>query len=194
MKNDQGFIVIQGGIDVDPSFYNEQRHPLLGKTNVQSDKYTIEVIKQAFAKKIPILGICRGHQILNVAFGGSLYQDLSDAGKEVSHHRQNMSEFCHPTHSIKLNQNSLLSKIFPNNETLQVNSMHHQAIKKVAGNFEIDAMSDDGIIEAIHYKSEEQWILGVQFHPEQLIRCECKEYIEIFKKFIEEAQKYKDNK
>ena len=187
-------ILIQGGIDVDPSFYNEQRHPLLGKTNVQSDKYTIEVIKQAFALKIPILGICRGQQILNVAFGGSLYQDLSDAGKEVSRHRQNMSEFCHPTHSIKLNQNSLLSKIFPNNETLQVNSMHHQAIKKVAGNFEIDAMSDDGIIEAIHYKSEEQWILGVQFHPEQLIRCESKEFIEIFKKFIEEAQKYKNNK
>ena len=187
-------ILIQGGLDVDPSFYNEPRHPLLGKTNVQSDKYTIEVIKQAFAKKIPILGICRGHQILNVAFGGSLYQDLSDAGKEVSHHRQNMSEFCHPTHSINVTKNTLLSKIFPNNETLQVNTMHHQAVKKVAGNFEVDAMSDDGIIEAIHYNSDEQFVLGVQFHPEQLIRCEGKEFIKIFEKFMEEAQKYEDNK
>ena len=187
-------ILIQGGLDVDPSFYNEERHPLLGKTNVQSDKYTIEVIKRAKDKKIPILGICRGHQILNVAFGGSLYQDLSIAGKEVSHHRQNMSEFCHPTHSITLNKNTLLSKIFPNNETLQVNSMHHQAVNKVAPNFEVDAISDDGLIESIHYKSDEQWILGVQFHPEQLIKCEGKDFSLIFSDFIKEAQKYKDNK
>ena len=187
-------ILIQGGLDVDPSFYNEERHPLLGQTNVQTDKYLIEVIKQAIGTKIPILGICRGHQILNVALGGNLYQDLSVVGKNVSYHRQDSSELCHIKHSINVNKNSLLSKIFPNNETLQINSLHHQAINKLGTNLEIDAKADDDIIEAIHYKSEEQWVLGVQFHPEQLIRCEGKEHIEIFKKFIEEAQKYKDNK
>lgn len=187
-------ILIQGGLDVDPSFYNEERHPLLGQTNVQTDKYLIEVIKQAIGTKIPILGICRGQQILNVALGGSLYQDLSIIGKEVSHHPQNMSDICHTKHSITMNKNSLLSEIFPNNETLKVNSIHHQVINKLGTNLEVDALSDDGIIESIHYKSDDQWVLGVQFHPEQLIRCESKESMEIFKKFIEEAQKYKDNK
>jgi len=187
-------ILIQGGLDVDPSFYNEERHPLLGQTNVQTDKYLIEVIKQAIGTKIPILGICRGHQILNVALGGNLYQDLSVAGINVSNHRQDLSQLCHTKHSINVNKNSLLSKIFPNNETLQINSFHHQAVNKLGTNIEIDAKSDDGIIESIHYKSDEQWVLGVQFHPEQLMRCEGKEFIEIFKKFIEEAQKYKDNK
>ena len=187
-------ILIQGGLDVDPSFYNEERHPLLGQTNVQTDKYLIEVIKQAIGTKIPILGICRGHQILNVALGNNLYQDLSVAGINVSNHRQDLSQLCHTKHSINVNKNSLLSKIFPNNETLQINSFHHQAVNKLGTNIEIDAKSDDGIIESIHYKSDEQWVLGVQFHPEQLMRCEGKEFIEIFKKFIEEAQKYKDNK
>ena len=187
-------ILIQGGLDVDPSFYNEERHPLLGQTNVQTDKYLIEVIKQAIGTKIPILGICRGHQILNVALGGNLYQDLSVAGINVSNHRQDLSQLCHTKHSINVNKNSLLSKIFPNNETLQINSFHHQAVNKLGTNIEIDAKSDDGIIESIHYKSDEQWVLGVQFHPEQLMRCEGKEFIEIFKKFIEEAKKYKDNK
>ena len=189
-------ILIQGGLDVDPSFYNEERHPKLGATNVQTDEYLIEVIKQAIKTKIPILGICRGHQILNVALGGSLYQDLSIIGKENSHRPQDMSDICHINHSINLNKtsNSLLAKIFPNKETLQVNSVHHQIINKLGTNLEIDAMSEDGIIESIHYKSEDQWVLGVQFHPEQLIRCEAKETMEIFKKFIEEAQKYKDNK
>lgn len=187
-------ILVQGGLDVDPSFYGEPRDPLLGKTNVKSDIYTIEVLKRAKDKKIPILGICRGHQILNVAFGGTLYQDLSRAGKEVIHHRNKEIEFCLPTHSITLNENTLLSKLFPNNKTLQVNSWHHQAVNKVAANFEVDAMSDDGLIESIHYKSDEQWILGVQFHPEQLIRCEGKAFMAIFNEFMKEAQKYKDNK
>lgn len=188
-------IIIQGGLDVDPSFYNAQtRHPLLGQTNIQTDKYLIEVIKQAYEKKIPILGICRGLQIINVAFGGNLYQDLSEIPIDVNTHRQDSSELCNPKHSINIVKNSLYSKIYPDKDKMQVNSFHHQAINVLAQNFEVDAKADDGIIEAIHYKADDQWIFAVQFHVEQTLHCGNNEVMPIFTEFIKQAQKFKDNK
>ena len=187
-------IIIQGGLDVDPSFYNAPRHPLLGQTNIQTDKYLIEVIKQAYAKKIPILGICKGLQIINVAFGGTLYQDLSEIPIDVNTHRQDSSELCNSKHSINIVKNSIYSKIFPDKDKMQVNSFHHQVIKDLAQNLEVDARADDGIIEAIHYKADDQWIFAVQSHPEQTLHCGNNEVMPIFTEFIKQAQKFKDNK
>ena len=186
-------IIIQGGLDVDPFFYNETKDNLVGQTNKQTDRYLIEVIKQAYEKKMPILGICRGIQIMNVAFGVNLYQDLSFANKDVSHHKQNYS-LCSPKHSITIKKGTILGKIYPNKDTLEVNSIHHQAIKKLAPNFEIDALSDDEVIESIHYKADDRWIFGVQFHPEETLHCGNDGVMPIFKEFIKQAQKYKDNK
>ena len=188
-------ILIQGGLDVDPSFYNEERNiSVLGQTNIQTDKYLIEVIKQAHAKKMPILGICRGLQILNVAFGGNLFQDISLGGKNVTYHRQDASELCNPRHPINISPNSLLAKMIPNKQTMYVNSWHHQAIDRLAANFEVDARADDGVIEAFHYKSDDQWIFGVQFHPEQFMRCGNDEFKPIFTEFIAQAKKYRESK
>ena len=181
-------IIIQGGLDVDPSLYHEERSPLLGETDIQTDNFLMEVIKQASLRKIPILGICRGFQILNVYYGGSLYQDLSEVGIENIIHRQDVDTICQYHHSIKIEPNSRLAKMFPNNDTLYVNSFHHQAIKKVANNFVVDARANDSIVEAFHLNSDEQWIFGVQFHPEQFLRCGNNTFMPIFSELINKAK------
>ena len=130
-------LLIQGGLDVSPSLYNEDPVKELELTDIQTDNYLIEVIKQAVERKIPILGICRGIHILNVAFGGNLYQDLKYANLDSNAHRQPFNDTCSYKHTINMEKNSVLSKIFPNNETLYVNSLNHQAIKDLASKFMI---------------------------------------------------------
>jgi len=164
-------IIIQGGLDVDPSLYNEEPLPELGKIDNQTDNYLIEIIRQDKERKIPILGICRGLQILNVAYGGSLYQDLKYANLESDSHRQPIETFCNPKHEITVEDGTYLRNLFPYNKTMYVNSFHHQAIKQLAKDFVVDARAPDGIIEAIHLKSDEHWIFATQFHPEQMMRC-----------------------
>ena len=184
-------LLIQGGVDVNPSTFEEEPKPELDITDIQTDKFILELIKQAREKKIPILGICKGIQIINVAFGGTLYQDLKYAGIESSSHRQEADTICNHKHSINIVKNSLLNKIFPEKEKILVNSFHHQAIKDLGKGLVVDAKSEDGIIEAIHFDSENQWILGVQFHPEQLIRI-SDEFLPIFKELINQAKSYKN--
>jgi putative glutamine amidotransferase len=185
-------ILIQGGIDVTPSLYGEENLPELDITCIQTDKFLLEVIKCAKERKIPILGICKGMQLINVSFGGTLYQDLKYAGLDSKSHRQSDDSITKPFHSINVEKNSLLSKIFPNKDKLMVNSFHHQAVKDLGKGLVIDAKADDGIIECIHYDDKSQWILGVQFHPEQLSRNN-EEFRAIFSEFIKQANlgKYK---
>ena len=181
-------LLIQGGLDVDPSLYHEERKEETGDTDLQTDKFIIEAIKQAAARKIPILGICRGLQILNVAYGGNLYQDLKYAELDSDSHKQPYNETQSYKHTINVSKNTILSKMFPNKDILYVNSFHHQAIKDLAPNFIVDAKSDDGIIEAIHLDSSDQWIFAVQFHPEQNMRYN-NDFKPIFTEFIEQARK-----
>lgn len=183
-------LLIQGGLDVTPSIYNEEPKPELGFTDLELDNYSIEAIKQAAKRKIPILGICRGMQIINVCFGGTLYQDLKYAGLDSDSHRQDFNA-CEYKHTINVEKNSLLSKLFPNNETLYVNSFHHQAVKDLAKNFVVEAKSSDDIIEAIRLNDENQWIFGVQFHPEKILRCK-NDFLPIFTEYIEQAKKFRN--
>ena len=181
-------LLIQGGLDVTPSLYHEERKPETDPIDLQTDMFIIEAIKQAAARKIPILGICRGIQILNVAYGGNLYQDLKYAGIVDDSHKQPYNDTEGYKHTINVSKNSILSKMFPNNNTLYVNSFHHQAIKDLAPHFIIDAKSDDGIIEAMHLDSTDQWIFAVQFHPEQNMRYN-NDFKPIFTEFINQAKK-----
>ena len=187
-------LLIEGGIDIFPSLYGEDPKPELGKTDIKTDNFIIELINQAKIKKIPILGICKGMQILNVAFGGTIYQDLKYAGLDSNSHNQlgdNSNDYY--KHSINIEKNTFLSKMFPNKEKLNVNSYHHQAIKDLAKGFIIDAKSDDGIIEAIHWDNDDQWIFGVQWHPERQVRF-SDEFMPIFNAFTEQAEIYKNRK
>ena len=182
-------ILIQGGIDVCPSLYDEEPLPELDITCMQTDQYILEVIKCAKERKIPILGICKGMQLINVSFGGSLYQDLKYAGLDSNSHKQNANTICNHKHSVIVEKNSLLSKIIPGKEKLLVNSYHHQAVKDLGKGLEIDAKSEDGIIEAIHLNDENQWIFAVQWHPEQQVRIND-EFVPLFKELINQAKAY----
>ena len=185
-------ILIQGGIDVTPSLYGEEPLPELDITSHQTDKFLLEVIKYAKERKLPILGICKGMQIINVSFGGTLYQDLKYAGIDSKSHRQKEETITSGFHPINIEKNSIMSKIFPNKVKITVNSYHHQAVKDLGKGLMADAKADDGIIEAIHLDDESQWILGVQFHPEQLAR-KNDEFKSIFTELVKQANlcKYK---
>ena len=131
-------------------------------------------------------------QLITVSYGGTLYQDIKYAGLDSKSHRQSDESITKPFHSINLEKNTLLGKIFDNKEKLMVNSYHHQAVKDLGKGLVIDAKADDGIIESIHYDDKSQWILGVQFHPEQLSRNN-EDFRAIFSEFIKQANlsKYK---
>ena len=179
-------LVLMGGHDVDPLWYNEEPSAKLGGTYPKRDKFDFALVKEAFEKKIPILGICRGHQVLNVAFGGSLYQDLSFIeGCNLSHVQK--GSYSEAIHSIDVKEGTKLSNLV--GESMRVNSFHHLAVKKVADGFVASAMSKDNVIEAIEYTGD-QYAMGVQFHPEMMSK-NSEQAQNIFNGLVEAAKKNK---
>lgn len=177
-------IIISGGIDINPILYNEEPVNGMGSFNPDLDTFDILSIKEAINRDIPILGICRGIQILNVALGGTLYQDIGLCeGNFIKHMQQTKKHV--PTHSIKIVKDSLLSSIL--GEETYVNSYHHQCIKDLAEGFKVVAYSKDGIIEAIEMKNTE-FVLGVEWHPELMIENDEK-MMNLFYKFIQVCSK-----
>jgi len=185
-------VVIQGGLDVTPSLYNEDQAPETGPCDLQTDEYLLKIIKYASERKMPILGICRGLQILNVAFGGTLYQDFTYRGVSDEDHQGDQFNTCNWKHTINVKDGSYMATLFPENSTLYVNSFHHQSIKDLADGFVVDAESDDGCIEAFHRDGTDQWIFGVQFHPEQHLRCND-DFLPIFNELLKKAQEFAES-
>ncbi len=181
-------ILIPGGLDVKPSRYNEEDDPLLESVDEKLDVLEFKVLQYAKENKLPVLGICRGHQILNVFYGGSLYQDIPSHYKsenKVVHRKTkgwliiNLPQPCF--HDITIQKGSLLHSIL-GADRINVNSYHHQGVKAVAPGFSVAAKSDDGFIEAIEWKGE-PFIIGVQFHPEKMAE-ERPQFKRIFQEFL----------
>lgn len=173
-------IIISGGHDVNPLLYGEEPSQKLGGILPKRDDFDGNLIKLAMKAKKPILGICRGYQLLNVVNGGSLYQDLSFIeGCYIKHNQASLSNI--PTHTIKIKKGTKLREIL-GEETI-CNSFHHLAIKEVAKGFIASAVSKDGIVEAIEHEGEE-FIIGVQWHPE-MMATENKNMLSIFTKLVE---------
>ena len=159
--------VFQGGADISPKSYNEEmiengRWP----GDYHRDQYELKIMDWAFKHKKPVLAICRGFQLANVYFGGSLYQDLTLETKTKTEHR-NAELYDKIFHEVELPSESLLEQIYQVKK-ITVNSVHHQGIKKLGNDLIIDAISPgDKIIEAFHYKNiQENFFLAVQWHPE----------------------------
>ena len=176
-------LILSGGRDVDPHFYGEEPLEKLEAIFPERDIHEMALIKSAIDLKKPILAICRGMQILNVTYGGTLYQDISYAPGEHIKHYQIGSPY-QATHTIKIDKNSTLFKMADKMEIERVNSFHHQALKQVAKGLKVVATAPDGIIEAVEAENEDGiFVMGVQFHPEMMF--DKSTFARgIFKKFI----------
>ncbi|WP_025728717.1 gamma-glutamyl-gamma-aminobutyrate hydrolase family protein [Atopobacter phocae] len=179
-------IVLAGGHDIDPSHFNEQPHLQLGNILPKRDQFELAIIQAAINKQIPILGVCRGMQLLNVFFGGTLYQDLMSQYELIKIQHSQKSHPTILTHSIEVERDSVLYPIMGHKH--QINSLHHQGVKELAPAFKAIAWSDDRIIEAIEHSDPSLNILGVQWHPELLFK-EDNASFKIFEYFVNQTKK-----
>lgn len=160
-------LLLSGGVDINPLLFGEEPHPKLGNVDEKRDSMEIFLTKEALKCNLPIFGICRGIQTLNVAAGGTLYQDISQHHKKTIQHSQNAARW-HGSHTLIIESDSLLSRII-GKQSAVFNSYHHQAVKDPADEFIASAHTKDQIIEAIE-SPEHDFVLGVQFHPENMWR------------------------
>lgn len=153
-------LLLPGGGDMDPKFYGQARIPACGEPNLLRDAAEPLLLRAFLAADKPVLGICRGIQVLNAVLGGDLYQDI----KPFEHlpHNGHWAK----VHTVTVRRGTLLSRIL-GQDTVLVNSQHHQAVNRVAPGFTLAALSEDGIVEAIE-KPDARFCLGVQWHPEWL--------------------------
>ena len=182
-------IVFSGGGDINPLLLGEEPSPLLHSVCPQRDAAELFLVREAFHRQIPMLGICRGIQVMAAALGGSVWQDisLSPAPPALLKHSQDMPrEFA--SHTVRLEEGSLLREIL-GTETLPVNSFHHQAVREAGPHLRIAALSPDGIIEAIE-SSEHKALLGVQWHPECFILRGDETMMPIFRWLTDEARTF----
>jgi putative glutamine amidotransferase len=159
-------LLLSGGPDLDPGYYGEEPIPELGATIPAWDALEMAMLGLALQRGMPIFGICRGMQILNVALGGTLYQDVSSQlGADVLNHWQATPK-CQSTHEVEVLDDSYLAQI-TDRQTVEVNSYHHQGIKGLADALTVSASSADGVIEALESRDfSDRWLVGVQWHPE----------------------------
>lgn len=153
-------LLLPGGGDMDPKFYGQERIPACGEPNLLRDAAEPLLLRAFLAADKPVLGICRGIQVMNAVLGGDLYQDI----KPFEHLPHN--DHWAKVHTVTVRRGTLLSRIL-GQDTVLVNSQHHQAVDRVAPGFTLAALSEDGIVEAIE-KPDARFCLGVQWHPEWL--------------------------
>ena len=187
-----GGLLLTGGDDVAPSRYGETAHATVVEAETGRDEFEIALIKAAREKRLPIFAICRGVQVLNVACGGTLVQDIpSQVAGALAH-----SLACPPNqsytlaHEVWLEKDSLLSRLMRerlgDTDSCEVNSRHHQAVKAVAPGFIVTATAPDGVVEAIEDPAL-PFCLGVQWHPENFFRTG--EFRPLFEGFVEAANR-----
>lgn len=183
-------IVFSGGGDPNPLLFGEEPVVQLHSVTPERDLQELKLVRMAYNRQIPMLGICKGIQMINAALGGTLYQDIhsqKEGGVWVKHSQDEDRRY--PSHTVKVEEGTLLQKLF-GKDTLQVNSFHHQACKDIAPCLRLSAISPDGIIEAIE-SNEHKSILGVQWHPETFVLRDSDEMMPIFHWLIAEAQEFK---
>ena len=161
-------LLLTGGGDIDPTLFGEEPIPGLGNIVPDRDAFEIALVKKMLELNKPILGICRGIQILNIAIGGDMYQDLYSQSENKTLQHNQLAPRSHASHFVQVKEGTRLSEIVWT-ETLKVNSFHHQAVRTVPNPFQVCALASDGMIEAIESKTH-AFAIGLQWHPEGLLQ------------------------
>ena len=159
-----GFL-FSGGVDIDPKYYGEEQMPFCGEIQSYRDEFELKIFKKIIDKGKPILAICRGAQLVNVALGGTLFQDIPSQTSATINHRQTEDTLSF-SHSVKVLFGTPLYDLI-NKESLPANSFHHQAIKELGNGLRAMAISDDGIIEAV-WLDGKNYLRAYQWHPERV--------------------------
>ena len=175
-------IILTGGEDILPKRYGEESLPELGEVYLERDDFDIMLTQKAVEKRLPVFGICRGLQVMNVAFGGTLYQDIPSQlpQSKVKHKTSDIQ-----SHKISIKEGTLLQELLGDETT--VNTIHHQSVKDLAPGFVISATSEDGVVEGIESKKM-KCVFGVQFHPEMLVREGYDKFLALFDYLIKCAR------
>ncbi len=159
-------LVLTGGEDVDPARYGEKRHEKVRSVNAARDATEAALVEEAKARGIPVLAICRGIQILNVALGGTLVQDIaSQCETSIAHDEDGPRD--KRSHEIIVEPGSLIARAL-GADHVTVNSFHHQSVKRVADGMRVTARSPDGVIEGLESTDDGWWVMAVQWHPEEM--------------------------
>ena len=185
-------LILPGGGDVDASFFNEELHPSVESTDIERDKLEIELVQKAYNRNIPIFGICRGHQVINIALGGNIYQDIPSQvpNSKINHNQTEERKI--GTHKVNILPESQLHQILGAVEVL-TNTFHHQALKDIPQTLRAVAWSEDGLNEAIE-STEGKSIIGVQWHPENMAVAENDTMKRLFNHIVDEAELYRTAK
>jgi putative glutamine amidotransferase len=178
-------VCLSGGPDVDPETYGELRHAHTGPTESQLDTFELALARAADARRLPILAVCRGLQLLNIARGGTLHQHLPDVVGERICHRQHQPG-TRPTHWVTVAPATRLSKILRKRRT-KVNSFHHQAVATLGTGLTVTSRASDGTVESFE-AVDRDFVLGVQWHAECLV--DRSEQAALFSSFIASAQRF----
>lgn len=173
-------VIVTGGADMDPLLYGEQVLPSCGMCDTGTDRFFLAVIHSCDVLSIPVFGICKGLQAINVTYGGTLYQDIpSQYPHAIQHDQKRPRE--QATHAISIQQDSFLAGVL--GKEAMVNSWHHQSVKDAADGFHVTAKASDGIVEGME-KDDGTFMCGVQFHPEMMTACGNKQMLSLFKAFL----------
>ena len=184
-------LVLTGGGDVDPSLYGEARHEKTEGVSEERDAMEASAMRLAMERDLPILAICRGMQILNVTLGGSLHQDIpTDFTTEINHAQtsgDNPRERSDVTHGVRVEEGSRVAELL-GTSTPEVNSMHHQSVKGLGRGLRAVAWAPDGVVEGLETEERDRFLVGVQWHPEDLVGAH-KHARRLFEAVVTEAER-----
>lgn len=178
-----GFL-FSGGIDVNPVLYGRSPHVALGNVNTHWDRADLALLHRILDTDKPVLAICRGHQLLNIACGGTLYQDLSEMPEPAFKHSQTANR-ADRIHTVEIVPGSILGELF--GTSVFVNSFHHQTLWELGEGLRVTARSEDGVIEAVQMDAK-PFVVGVQWHPEMLLTG-SDDMLPLFEKLVRTAEK-----
>jgi putative glutamine amidotransferase len=182
-------LLLAGGADVDPKEFGQEVLPACGEIDAARDSVELSLTRWALAASQPVFGICRGIQVMNVAAGGSLYQDIASQLKTDLKHDYHAPEAQVLAHTVEIAPASRVARSMGTTR-VQVNSLHHQALKDIAPGLRVVARAPDGIVEAVEGADGRGFVVGVQFHPEWLLDEDAR-MVRLFEDFVSSAREFR---